>query len=218
MADDGSPVDGSRSAGNSAMLETAFLYGGSAMWLEQMQAAYAKNPASVPESWRAFFAELNDDSADAAKNADGASWKRGDWPRPVSDEQVAAFDGNWALVEPKLEKKLKSAKPAASAEEIAQNVKDSIDQQEKHFKRQGHRNGQQNGRGQDADGWMGGFQVPVEHERHNPERRDRANHHGDEPHGKSQPDRAAGAIDAEPCEPGGEQGDDAKCSCDVLEG
>lgn len=126
MADDGSPVDGSRSAGNSAMLETAFLYGGSAMWLEQMQAAYARNPASVPESWRAFFAELNDDSGDAAKNADGASWKRGDWPRPVTDEQVAAFDGNWALVEPKLEKKLKSAKPGASAEEIAQNVKDSI--------------------------------------------------------------------------------------------
>ncbi|WP_366917535.1 hypothetical protein, partial [uncultured Hyphomonas sp.] len=30
------------------MLETAFLYGGSAQWLEQMQAAYAKNPASVP--------------------------------------------------------------------------------------------------------------------------------------------------------------------------
>ncbi|HAQ75994.1 MAG TPA: 2-oxoglutarate dehydrogenase E1 component, partial [Hyphomonas sp.] len=126
MADDGSPVDGSRGAGNSAMLETAFLYGGSAQWLEQMQAAYAKNPASVPESWREFFAELGDDSGDAARNAGGASWKRGDWPRPVSDEQIAAFDGNWALVEPKLEKKLKSAKPGASAEEIAQNVKDSI--------------------------------------------------------------------------------------------
>ena len=101
MADDGSPVDGSRGAGNSAMLETAFLYGGSAQWLEQMQAAYAKNPASVPESWREFFAELGDDSGDAARNAGGASWKRGDWPRPVSDEQIAAFDGNWALVEPK---------------------------------------------------------------------------------------------------------------------
>ena len=126
MADDGSPVDGSRGAGNSAMLETAFLYGGSAQWLEQMQAAYAKNPASVPESWREFFAELGDDSGDAARNAGGASWKRGDWPRPLTDEQVAAFDGNWALVEPKLEKKLKSAKPGASAEEIAQNVKDSI--------------------------------------------------------------------------------------------
>ncbi|MAN45592.1 MAG: 2-oxoglutarate dehydrogenase E1 component [Hyphomonas sp.] len=126
MADDGSPVKGSRSSGNSAMLETAFLYGGSAMWLEQMQAAYAKNPASVPESWRDFFAELGDDSSDAERNADGASWKRGDWPRPLSDEQVAAFDGNWALVEPKIEKKLKQAKPGASEAEIAQNVKDSI--------------------------------------------------------------------------------------------
>ena len=125
MADDGSPVN-ARSKGNSAMLETAFLYGGSAQWIEQMQAAYAKNPASVPESWRAFFDELGDEPASAARNADGASWKRSDWPRALSDEQVAAFDGNWALVEPKIEKKIKGQKPGASAEEIAQNVKDSI--------------------------------------------------------------------------------------------
>ena len=46
-------TNGSRSGGNAALLDTAFLYGGSAQWIEQMQAAYAKNPASVPESWRA---------------------------------------------------------------------------------------------------------------------------------------------------------------------
>ena len=62
MADDGSPVNGPRSSGNSAMLETAFLYGGSALWIEQMQAAYAKDPSSVPESWRAFFADLGDEA------------------------------------------------------------------------------------------------------------------------------------------------------------
>ena len=37
MADDGSPVDGGRSAQNAAMLDTLFLYGGSAVWIEQMQ-------------------------------------------------------------------------------------------------------------------------------------------------------------------------------------
>src|SRR3990167_960925 len=126
MADDGSPVNGPRSSGNAAMLETAFLYGGSALWIEQMQAAYAKDPSSVPESWRSFFAELGDDSASAARNAEGASWKRDGWPAAKPDEQTAAFDGNWALLEPKLEKKIKAALPAAAPADISQAVTDSI--------------------------------------------------------------------------------------------
>ncbi len=126
MADDGSPMNGSRSNGNAALLDTAFLYGGSAQWIEQMQAAYAKNPASVPESWRAFFAELGDDTSSAERNAEGATWKRSDWPRPALDEQVAAFDGNWALLEPKIEKKIKGAKPGASEQDVHLAVKDSI--------------------------------------------------------------------------------------------
>ncbi|HPF24690.1 MAG TPA: hypothetical protein PK417_14485, partial [Hyphomonas sp.] len=88
MADDGSPMNGSRSGGNAALLDTAFLYGGSAQWIEQMQAAYAKDPSSVPESWRAFFAELGDETSSAERNAEGATWKRADWPRPARDEQV----------------------------------------------------------------------------------------------------------------------------------
>ena len=126
MADDGSPVNGPRSTGNAAMLDTAFLYGGSAHWLEQMQAAYAKNPNSVPESWRAFFAELGDEPASAAQNAEGASWKRKDWPRPAASEQIAAFDGDWALLEPKIEKKIKSGAPGIAAEDLGRAVTDSI--------------------------------------------------------------------------------------------
>ncbi|MCA8901169.1 MAG: 2-oxoglutarate dehydrogenase E1 component, partial [Hyphomonas sp.] len=126
MADDGSAMNGGRSRGNAALLDTAFLYGGSAQWIEQMQAAYAKDPNSVPESWRAFFAELGDEPASAAKNAGGASWKRGDWPLPSRDEQVAAFDGNWALLEPKIEKKIKDARPGASDADVMRSVKDSI--------------------------------------------------------------------------------------------
>ncbi len=126
MADDGSPIGGERSAANSAMLETAFLYGGSATWIEQMQAAFAKDPTSVPESWRSFFEELGDESAAATRNADGASWKRTDWPAPARPEEVAAFDGNWSLLEPKLEKKVRASSPGASEQDVAVAVRDSI--------------------------------------------------------------------------------------------
>ncbi len=126
MAKDGSPVGNGRSAANNAMLDSAFLYGGSAAWIEQMQAAYAKDPSAVPESWRAFFAELDDTGTDATRNADGASWKRTDWPDPAQAEETAAFDGNWTLLEPKLEGKLRAATPAASQADIALAVKDSV--------------------------------------------------------------------------------------------
>lgn len=126
MADDSTPVGNGRSAANAAFLDTAFLYGGSASWIEQMQAAYAENPASIPEDWREFFADLGDGSSDAIKNAEGASWKRKSWPAPDRAEETAAFDGNWTLLEPKLEKKLKSSTPGASQEDIALAVKDSI--------------------------------------------------------------------------------------------
>ncbi|MEO1406510.1 MAG: 2-oxoglutarate dehydrogenase E1 component, partial [Pseudomonadota bacterium] len=126
MADDGTPPKGARGEQNAALLDTAFLYGGNAVWIEQMQAAYAKNPNSVPDSWREFFQSLADNTSDATRNAEGASWKRDSWPEPDNKDEVAAFDGNWAIVEPKLESKIKQAQPAASDADVAQAVKDSI--------------------------------------------------------------------------------------------
>ena len=123
MADDGSPI---KDAKNAQMLDTAFLYGGSALYIEQMQAAFARDPNSVPESWREFFSALGDGSADATRNADGASWARESFPQTEDKELIAAFDGNWALTESKIEQKLKAAAPAATQAEITQGVKDSI--------------------------------------------------------------------------------------------
>ena len=80
----------------------------------------------MPESWRVFFAGLGDEAVTAARNAQGASWKRQGWPREVPDEQIAAFDGNWAKIEAKLEKKIKAASPAAAPADIAREVTDSI--------------------------------------------------------------------------------------------
>ena len=125
-ADDGTPKDNERGEQNQLFLGTAFLHGGNAAYLEQMQAAFAEDPSSVPESWRSFFRELGDTSEDATRNADGASWKRTDWPNPAQADETAAFDGNWAQVEPKLESKLKAKTPQASAEDISQAVRDSI--------------------------------------------------------------------------------------------
>ncbi len=127
MADDARPVeDQARSDMNAAMLDTLFLYGGNATYVEQMQAAYARDPRSVPESWQAFFRELGDGAEDATRNAAGASWKRDAWPaRP--DEDIAVFDGNWSALEPKLEAKIaERASPATDPESIALAVKDSI--------------------------------------------------------------------------------------------
>ncbi len=125
MADDASSLIGQRSQANSALLDTLFLYGGNATYLEQMQAAYVRDPRSVPESWRSFFEEVGDPGDAARDNAEGASWRRRDWPR-ASEEDIAVFDGNWPSVEPKIAGKLQERAPQASADEIAQAVKDSI--------------------------------------------------------------------------------------------
>ena len=125
MADDARPIKGPRSDLNTAMLDTLFLYGGNAAYVEQMQAAYARNPSSVPQSWRDFFAEVGDDAGNATRNADGASWKRDVWPAQ-DDEAVAVFDGNWSALEPKIEKKIEARQPGASPEDVTKAVKDSV--------------------------------------------------------------------------------------------
>ncbi len=124
MADDGSAVIPGRGERNQAMLDTAFLYGANAAWIERMQAAHARDPGSVPATWRRFFEELSDTAEAAARNVDGASWARADWPKP--GEAVAAFDGNWGALEGSLADTLKARAPDASAEDISQSVKDSI--------------------------------------------------------------------------------------------
>jgi len=65
----------SRSEQNQTLLDTLFLDGGNAYYLEQMQAQYAANPNSVDPSWRAYFAALGEEASNAKKNADGPSWK-----------------------------------------------------------------------------------------------------------------------------------------------
>ncbi len=116
--------------GFAAALDPSFLNGANAAFAEQMQARYAADPQSVPPSWRSWFAA----QGDAAPPA-GPSWARADWPKAAPSELTAVLDGNWAALEPKLEKKIaEKAKavaeatgaPALNGEQVLQATRDSI--------------------------------------------------------------------------------------------
>ncbi len=65
----------SRQPLNTAFSQTSFLQGANAAYIEQMQAAYERNPGSVNDEWRLFFQSLNEDVGAAEAEATGASWQ-----------------------------------------------------------------------------------------------------------------------------------------------
>ena len=130
MADDGTPPNGSngeRSDANSAMLDTLFLYGGNAEYIEQLQARYDRDPNSVPPAWRQFFETMGDSGQPVASQAQGPSWTPSGWPLTERDENTSAIDYQWTPDEPALTQKIADRSgPAVSQEEIARSVQDSI--------------------------------------------------------------------------------------------
>jgi 2-oxoglutarate dehydrogenase E1 component len=96
-------ADGSRSVPNSALLETSFLYGANALYVEQMHARFLDDPTSVDPSWRQFFEQTGDRAA-----AHPPSWNRPGVAEPKADELTAMLDGNWAALEPKIAKKIEA--------------------------------------------------------------------------------------------------------------
>ncbi|WP_046861890.1 2-oxoglutarate dehydrogenase E1 component [Microvirga massiliensis] len=119
-----------RQDANETFLQTAFLYGANASYIENLYARYQDDPGSVDAEWQAFFAGLNDDRQAVTKNARGASWKRPNWPVPANGELVSALDGNWAQVEKAIGEKI-SAKAQAkgaviSAADVQLAARDSV--------------------------------------------------------------------------------------------
>jgi 2-oxoglutarate dehydrogenase E1 component len=119
-----------RQDANETFLQTAFLYGANASYIEDLYARYQENPGSVDGEWQAFFSALNDDRQAVAKSARGASWKRPNWPVPANGELVSALDGNWAQVEKTIGEKITAkaqAKGAAiSAADVQLAARDSV--------------------------------------------------------------------------------------------
>ena len=108
----------------------SFLQGHNAEYIEQLYAQYVADPSSVDASWQEFFNELGDDSADVTAEAQGATWKRPDWPPAPKDELTAALDGQWAddpaQAAGKIKKNAAQAGKVLSDADVQQAVLDSM--------------------------------------------------------------------------------------------
>ena len=115
---------------NDAFLQTSFLWGGNAAWIEDLYARYQQDPTAVDAEWQAFFGALKDDGALVEKNARGASWKKPGWPEAANGELVAALDGNWGEVAKATGDRIKAKAQAKGVEitqaEVLQATRDSV--------------------------------------------------------------------------------------------
>ena len=116
-------TDKQRSEQNQSFLDTLFLDGGNAAYLEQMQARYAANPASVDPSFRAYFDSLGEEASHAQKMAAGPAWKRASWPVEDTSELTSALTSDWSQ---SVEAAVKSKNAGLSQDEVRQAAQDSL--------------------------------------------------------------------------------------------
>jgi 2-oxoglutarate dehydrogenase E1 component len=105
---------------NQTLLQTSFLYGANAPYIEELQARYEKDPQSVEPGWREFFAALGDDPQSVEKQARGPSWEKPNWPIAPKDDLISALDGDWPAIEKVVGEKLRAraqAEPKAAIPE-----------------------------------------------------------------------------------------------------
>jgi 2-oxoglutarate dehydrogenase E1 component len=115
----------SRQDANSAFARTSFLYGGNAAYIEDLYARYEADPATVDAEWQEFFRSLKDESADVVKSAQGASWKKPNWPLREGGDLVAALDGQWADTQKKIGDKISATAKAKGVELTSSDVQEA---------------------------------------------------------------------------------------------
>ncbi|MBL4929801.1 2-oxoglutarate dehydrogenase E1 component [Fuscibacter oryzae] len=118
---------------NTQFHASSFLQGANADYIDQLQARYAADPASVDAQWAEFFRALGDSEADARRQAAGPSWARADWPPAPTDDLTAALTGEWPAakvdakaVAKKVTDKAAEQGVAISQDQIQRAVLDSI--------------------------------------------------------------------------------------------
>ena len=74
---------------NDQFRASSFLQGANASYVEGLHERFQKDPASVDQSWRDFFAAL------AEPATTSPSWARADWPPMPTDELTSALTGQW---------------------------------------------------------------------------------------------------------------------------
>ena len=87
-------ADGARSLPNVALLETSFLYGANATFVEEMHERFLNDPASVDASWRNFFQQLRDDPEAVRQAVRGPSWYRPELAQPQTTETTKLMAGD----------------------------------------------------------------------------------------------------------------------------
>ena len=111
---------GARSAANTGFARTSFLDGANAAYIEQLADRDERHAALLDQSWREFFAELQDDRPAGARRGSRPSWSDGGRLPTAGDELVAALDGNWdaykAAIGAEREAKAQDGDDSSSAE------------------------------------------------------------------------------------------------------
>src|SRR5680860_477538 len=119
-----------RQDANEEFSRTSFLYGGNADYIDELYAQFQDNPGSGSPDWQQYFSELKEDGQLVRQNAQGASWKKPNWPIAANGEDVSALDGNWAAVEKHMGEKIKAnaeaGNKALSGEEVQRATRESV--------------------------------------------------------------------------------------------
>ena len=102
---------------NEAFARTSFLQGANAAYIEEMQAQYERNPGSVSDEWRHFFASLQED------HHDGVAHNGPSWARPLEQitgegdrELIGALTGDYGEAEQHIRAKLQARASVSGVE------------------------------------------------------------------------------------------------------
>ncbi len=80
---------------NALLEQTTFLSGANAAFIESLYARYQENPDAVDESWRAYFAELDEKGLTPTQLGRGPAWRRDARMQLDNGELVSALTGQW---------------------------------------------------------------------------------------------------------------------------
>ncbi|MCH9806496.1 MAG: 2-oxoglutarate dehydrogenase E1 component [Alphaproteobacteria bacterium] len=121
----------SRQALNQSFLQTSFLDGGNAAYIEEMQEQYARNPGSVPDQWRHFFESLQEGAGSPETEPTNPSWAVPLSQLQTNGDLVSALTGDYEQLHSELHGKLNERahqhgvemSPAASLRAIQDSIR-----------------------------------------------------------------------------------------------
>jgi 2-oxoglutarate dehydrogenase E1 component len=97
-----------RQDANEAFLQTAFLYGANAGYIEDLYARYQQDPSSVDAQWQAFFGALEGRQAGGREERPRRVLEEAELARSRQRRTRLALDGNWSQVEKAVGEKIQA--------------------------------------------------------------------------------------------------------------